>query len=137
MTNPKSGHCYADYYWVVTPRNHLIFYPIGGGSDYSPQSNSNKNVVEHLIPRMYPNCIAEHIPAVFMGNLSLQSAHGLRDEWLSKSRIITAADEAYKLYKENGIDALRDLPEDIKTFIATDSVSPLSQEEIVFLMMVN
>lgn len=62
LTEPKNGvyKIYKDYYWVVDKDDNVLNY---GG--YSWQCNSNRDVMENILSRNYPDCRLEQIPVVY------------------------------------------------------------------------
>jgi hypothetical protein len=63
LNYPKDGmfSIYADYWWVVTTDEELMFY-----KGMSPQCNASKRIVETIRNTQYPECEVRQIQFVFM-----------------------------------------------------------------------
>lgn len=62
-TQPRSGlfKVMCNDWWIVTSNNEILLY-----KGYSPQCNSNKDIVKSMCERMYPTCSVQQIPVVYL-----------------------------------------------------------------------
>jgi hypothetical protein len=64
ITTPKSGRiCMGERYWAITPENEALFFKLRPSSTGSPQCNSNRSIVERLLPE---GCRVEFVPMAFL-----------------------------------------------------------------------
>jgi hypothetical protein len=70
LTSPRSGRCIANHWWAVTDDGHALFYKWSrrSVSGSSPQCNTDKRIVEHIMQHHPFNVHAEFIPAAYMAH---------------------------------------------------------------------
>ena len=65
-TKPRSGEVVVDAWWASDPDKGLIFARFSK-RHRTPQYNRNKEVAEHLMKDLYPDCEVIQVPLVFLG----------------------------------------------------------------------
>lgn len=62
---PTTGEVIVNNWWIVHPEKGLAFYQ-GHTNDYSPQCNRDRNVADHIQPRLHPDSEVRQVPQVYI-----------------------------------------------------------------------
>jgi hypothetical protein len=70
LTQPRSGECLANCYWIIHPVKGLLFYKIG--TTRAPQCNPNEQISLRILQNYLRHaelqgCEVKFIPAVYFG----------------------------------------------------------------------